>query len=66
MKHADYTMLPIWLFSYDYQDSEHMFVMNGQTGKFIGDLPIDKRKYWTWFMGIALPLMAVILGLWFM
>ena len=23
--------------------------MNGQTGKFIGDLPVDKGAYWRWF-----------------
>jgi hypothetical protein len=38
--------------------------MNGQTGRLIGDLPIDKGKYFKWFAGIALPLMALFLGLW--
>lgn len=23
--------------------------MNGQTGKFVGDLPMDKSAYWRWF-----------------
>jgi hypothetical protein len=40
--------------------------MNGQTGKLIGDLPIDKGKYFKWFAGIALPLAAIILGFWFL
>ena len=22
--------------------------MNGQTGKFVGDLPLDKKAYWKW------------------
>ena len=26
--------------------------MNGQTGKFVGDLPIDKGAYWKYFGGI--------------
>ena len=26
--------------------------MNGQTGKFIGDLPMDKGAYWRWFAGV--------------
>ena len=39
-----YTLLPIWLVSYDYKDTEHMFLMNGQTGKLIGDLPISRES----------------------
>jgi hypothetical protein len=23
--------------------------MNGQTGKFVGNLPVDKGAYWRWF-----------------
>jgi hypothetical protein len=36
-----------------------LFAMNGQTGKLIGDLPIHWAKFWAWFAGISLPLMAV-------
>ena len=27
----------------------YTFAMNGQTGKFVGDLPQDKGLYWRWF-----------------
>ena len=27
--------------------------MNGQTGKFVGDLPVDKAAAAKWFAGIA-------------
>ena len=27
--------------------------MNGQTGKFVGDLPMDKSAFWKWLFGIA-------------
>ena len=27
--------------------------MNGQTGKFVGDLPVDKGAYMKWLFGIA-------------
>ena len=27
--------------------------MNGQTGKFVGDLPLDKGAYTKWLLGIA-------------
>ena len=27
--------------------------MNGQTGKFVGNLPIDKSAYWGWLFGLT-------------
>ena len=27
--------------------------MNGQTGKFVGNLPVDKKAYWKWFGGLT-------------
>jgi hypothetical protein len=26
--------------------------MNGQSGKFVGDLPLDKGAFWRWFLSI--------------
>ena len=65
-KHADYTMLPVWIFSYDYKDSEHMFAMNGQTGKIVGKLPIDKKRvfgFWSLFAGCGFTLLMLIQAL---
>ena len=39
-----YTLLPIWMVCYDYQQSEHTFAMNGQTGKIVGTPPISTKK----------------------
>jgi hypothetical protein len=39
-----YAMLPTWLLYTTYKDKKYFFAMNGQTGKFIGNLPIDKVK----------------------
>ncbi len=47
-----YALLPTYLLSTKWNDENYLFAMNGQTGKLIGDLPIDKKKYWTWFIGI--------------
>ena len=35
--------------------------MNGQTGKLIGDLPIDKKRLWG-FVGIAFAAATALLG----
>lgn len=54
-----YAMLPVWLLSTKWKDKNFLFAMNGQTGKMIGDLPVDRRKYWLTFGGIAAALTAI-------
>ncbi|MCU9615334.1 TFIIB-type zinc ribbon-containing protein [Caldibacillus lycopersici] len=48
-----YVLLPVWMVSYDYQKAEHIFAMNGQTGKVVGKPPISAGKVAAWFGGIA-------------
>lgn len=48
-----YVLLPVWMVYYDYNDKEHIFAMNGQTGKVVGKPPISYKKVATWFSGIA-------------
>ncbi len=40
----DYVMYPVWLLNVKYGGKTYTFAMNGQTGKFVGELPIDKGK----------------------
>jgi predicted RNA-binding Zn-ribbon protein involved in translation (DUF1610 family) len=55
----NYAMMPVWLLSTKWADKNYLFAMNGQTGKLVGDLPVDWRKFWMWFAGISLPLMGI-------
>ncbi|KMJ56979.1 hypothetical protein AB685_18425 [Bacillus sp. LL01] len=48
-----YVLLPVWMISYDYAQSEHTFAMNGQTGKVVGKPPISMGKVAMWFSGVA-------------
>ncbi len=41
-----YAMTPVWLLSTKYHGKNHLFAMNGQTGKLVGDLPISWGKFW--------------------
>ncbi|SHH39908.1 TFIIB-type zinc ribbon-containing protein [Sporanaerobacter acetigenes] len=67
-KNAYYTLLPVWMVYYDYEDSEHVFAMNGQTGKVVGKPPISYKKVAAWFGGIAgfsfiiLKLISIAIG----
>ena len=38
-----------------------MFAMNGQTGEFIGDIPLDKKKMWKYGIGVFLGLSIFII-----
>ncbi len=60
MVNAHYTLLPVWMVCYDYKDSEHMFVMNGQTGKIVGKPPLSKNKMAAWYLGISAGVFALL------
>jgi len=56
-----YALLPVWVLSTRWKDQNFLFAMNGQTGKLVGDLPMDKGKYWKLFASIVLPVAAIAL-----
>lgn len=60
---VSYAMLPVWLLTTKYKGETYRFAMNGQTGKFAGELPIDKKKAFFYGGGIfaAVMLLAQIL-----
>ena len=39
-----YALYPVWLLHTKYKGKDFLFAMNGQTGKFVGNLPIDWGK----------------------
>ncbi len=51
---AEYTLMPVWMVCYDYRQAEHIFAMNGQTGKVVGTPPLSKKKIASWFAGISM------------
>lgn len=61
----EYAMFPVWLLSTQWNNQNFLFAVNGQTGKMIGNLPIDNGKRWAWLLGIGLPvflLAAIFMG----
>ena len=55
-----YALLPVWMLHTRWNDKDFLFAMNGQTGKLIGDLPVDPKRVAAWFAGISLPLMVIL------
>lgn len=60
---AKYALYPVWLLNTTWQGKKYSFAMNGQTGKFVGDLPIDKAAYKKWLFGIAGAVSALCFGI---
>ncbi len=55
-----YAFLPVWMLSTRWNGQNYLFAMNGQTGKYVGDLPVDKGKMVMYFFLIFAVLAAVL------
>jgi len=60
---AKYALYPVWLLNTTWKDTKYTFAMNGQTGKFVGDLPMDKGAFWRWLLSITGIGTALIFGI---
>lgn len=60
---AKYALFPVWLLNTTWNGQKFVFAMNGQSGKFVGDLPVDKGKYWRYLALYGGIFAAVILGI---
>lgn len=57
-----YALYPVWLLNTTFRGKKYTFAMNGQTGKFVGDLPVDRKKYWAWLGGLTAGIGAAMLA----
>ena len=48
-----YSLLPVWMLNIKYMDKMYKFAINGQTGKVVGEYPVDNSKKWKYFWKIA-------------
>lgn len=45
-KKSSYALFPVWLLNTSWNGDIYTFAMNGQTGRFIGNLPVDWKLFW--------------------
>ncbi|MBQ3094092.1 MAG: hypothetical protein IJC52_02875 [Clostridia bacterium] len=57
---AKYALYPVWLLTTKRNGQLFTFAMNGQTGKLVGDLPLDKAAYKKWLFGLAGGIAAAV------
>lgn len=55
-----YALLPVYMLTTKYKGQEYVFAVNGQTGKFVGNLPVSKAKSRAAFCGITAAVTAVL------
>ncbi len=54
-----YGLMPVWLLNTKYNEKQYTFAMNGETGKFVGNLPVSWKRFFGFLFGIAGALSAV-------
>lgn len=59
----EYALYPVWMLNTTWRGKKYVFAMNGQTGKFVGDLPMDKKLAAGWFAGLAAGITAAVIGI---
>lgn len=57
-----YALLPVWILTSKNNGKRFMFAMNGQTGKLVGDLPVDMSKFFALFFIILIAVAALVFG----
>lgn len=63
---ARYALFPVWLLQTTWRGQNFQFAMNGQTGAFAGDLPVDSGAATRWTLGLLGGITAALLGIFFL
>lgn len=57
---AKYALCPVWILNTSWKGEKFTFAMNGQTGKFVGDLPMDSKALKKYFFAIGSAAAALV------
>ncbi len=60
---AKYALYPVWLLNTVYRGETYTFAMNGQSGKFVGNVPVDNGKLAGLFAGVTVGAAAVLFAI---
>lgn len=48
-----YLLCPVWILNTTWNNEKYPFFVNGQTGKIVGNLPLDKGAFAKWLFGLT-------------
>ena len=51
---AKYALYPVWILNTKWKGESYSFAMNGQTGKFVGNLPENKSLVYLYYVVVTL------------
>ena len=60
---AHYALYPVWILNTTWKGTNYTFAMNGQTGKLVGDLPVDNGAFAGWLFGLWGIISAAAFGI---
>lgn len=63
----EYVLLPVWVLNIKYKNKIYRFAMNGQSGKMVGEIPVDTKKLWililsTFFISLIILFLIFFIG----
>lgn len=61
LKKTQYALLPVFMVNVKYKDKYYLFAMNGQTGEFVGNMPISASKAFIYTISIFAGVIAIVL-----
>ncbi len=61
-----YALFPVWILNTTWNGQNYLFAMNGQNGKMVGDLPVDKAAYKKWLFGLTGAIGGVLYAILFL
>lgn len=67
-KNLKYAFLPAWFVTIPFDGKPNTILVNGQTGKVVGGIPWNKKKFWKWvalastIIGLIAALIAGVIG----
>lgn len=65
MVKCEYALLPVWFLNVKYKDKIYTLVMNGQTGKMVGNIPIDYKKLCVFFVLMFISNIIILSIAWY-
>lgn len=56
----EYVLLPVWVLNIKYKDKIYKFSLNGQTGKMVGEIPVDWAKVLSFVFGLFIVIGIIL------
>lgn len=63
IRKSEYALLPVWFMTFRYKDEPYTMLVNGQTGKVVGAVPVNKGKTFGIFASVSALASVMIAGL---